>query len=114
VIYDTRIGIEIAEIRRSVWLEFKYRVDTENCEDQLVHEAITLLADEGGRIPADWIELLLGPRQRKELESRLLKYWKARNRVKRSSKSLEWEPAKNAEEEHSSGRLDPRIQANPE
>jgi hypothetical protein len=70
--YETRIEIEIAGIRRGVRLAFEYHMEKADGARRIVHDAVTMLT-ERKRMPADWICLLLGPRQRNEINSRLLK-----------------------------------------
>jgi hypothetical protein len=74
--YETRIEIEIAGIRRGVRLAFEYHIEKADGASRIVHDAVTILTDRN-RMPADWICLLLGPRQRKEINSRLLENWKS-------------------------------------
>jgi hypothetical protein len=76
VIYETRIGTELAGIRRSIRLAFEYHIEKADGARRIVHDAVTMLTDRN-RMPADWLCLLLGPRQRKEINSRLLKNWKS-------------------------------------
>jgi hypothetical protein len=76
VIYETRIGIELAGIRRSIRLAFEYHIEKADGASLIVHDAVAILTDRK-RMPADWICLLLGSRQRKEINSRLLENWKS-------------------------------------
>lgn len=72
--YETRIGIEIAGIRRSVRLVFEYHMEIVNGERELVHDSVAVLSDNGW-LPGKWIYHLMGPRQQKELNSDLVKHW---------------------------------------
>ena len=76
--YETRIGIEIEGIRRSIPLKIKYRVKSIKDKPQLIHDSVSILCGEG-RIPGESVYDLLGVRQRKGLEDRLLENWNSEN-----------------------------------
>ena len=76
--YETRIAIEIAGIRRSFPLEIKYRVEAIKGKPELIHDSVSVLCGEERR-SGEIVYDLLGLRQRKELEDRLLDHWKSEN-----------------------------------
>jgi hypothetical protein len=78
MIYETKICIEIEGIRRAIPLLFEYHIESVNGKSKLVHDSVVVLADEG-KMLADWVYLLLGRRQRRELESHLLQQWTSKN-----------------------------------
>jgi len=80
--YETRIAIEIAGIRRSLPLEIKYRVEAIKGKPELIHDSVSFLSGEERR-SGEIVYDLLGLRQRKELEGRLLDHWKSENREAR-------------------------------
>jgi hypothetical protein len=76
--YETKIGIEIEGIRRSIPLEIKYRVEAIKGKPQLIHDSVSILCGEERR-SGECVYDFLGLRQRKELEDRLLDHWKSKN-----------------------------------
>jgi len=76
--YETWIAIEIAGIRRGARMVFEYCVENIKGKPQLIHDSVSIQGEEE-RIPAENIYDLLGLRQRKELEDRLLDHWKSEN-----------------------------------
>jgi hypothetical protein len=80
--YETKIGIEIEGIRRSIPLKIKYRVEAIKGKPQLIHDSVTALCGEERR-SGEIIYDFLGLRQRKELEDQLLNHWKSENREAR-------------------------------
>jgi hypothetical protein len=72
--YETKMGIQIAGIRRSVRLVFEYHIEIENSVREIVHDSVTVLSDDRWQA-GNWIYHLLGPRQMKELDSDLIKHW---------------------------------------
>jgi hypothetical protein len=62
VTYETKIGIEIAEVRRSLPLEFDYRVVTTNGKRQAVHDAVSVVCG-AKRFGGEWIYEAIGDRQ---------------------------------------------------
>jgi hypothetical protein len=76
--YETKIGIEIEGIRRSIPLKIKYRVEAIKGKPQLIHDSVSILCGEE-RLPGECVYDLLGVRQRKGLEDQLLENWKSEN-----------------------------------
>jgi hypothetical protein len=76
--YETKIGIEIEGIRRSIPLKIKYRIEAIKGKPQLIHDSVSILCGEE-QTPGECVYDLLGVRQRKELEDRLLDHWKSKN-----------------------------------
>jgi hypothetical protein len=76
------IVIEVAGIRRSVRLVFESHREFIDGKQEFLHDSVTLLPS-NDRMPADWILALMGPRQRKEFDSHLLKTWKFGNTTRR-------------------------------
>jgi hypothetical protein len=74
--YETKVGIEIAGIRRSLRIEFKYEVKTIKRKPAPVHGSATVLC-QGERLPGDWVFNAMGPRQLEELDRRLVAHWKS-------------------------------------
>jgi len=72
--YETRIGIEIERIRRFIRVEVDYHVETVDGERLAVHDAIRVLCNQA-RMPGKWIYTVIGPRQLRELNGRLLEQW---------------------------------------
>ena len=77
MIYETRIGIEIAGIRRFLRIAFDYHVETVDGERLAVHDSIRVLT--GEQRSGKWIYNAIGARQLKELDCRLLEHWKSKN-----------------------------------
>ncbi len=77
--YETRIGIEIERIRRFIRVEVDYHMETVDGEKLAVHDAIRLLSSQG-RMPGEWICMVIGPRQLRELNGRLLEQWDSQRR----------------------------------
>ena len=71
--YETKIGIEIAGIRRSLRIAFDYHVETVEGEMQPIHDSVRLLT--GERQSGTWIYHAIGARQLKELDGRLMEHW---------------------------------------
>jgi hypothetical protein len=76
--YETKIGIEIEGIRRSIPLEIKYRVEAIKGKPELIHDSVSVLFGED-RLSGEHVYDLLGVRQRKGLEDQLLNHWKSEN-----------------------------------
>jgi hypothetical protein len=74
--YETRIGIEIAGIRRSIRVEFKYRIKAVKSKPVAIHESATVCCW-GERSSGEWIYDAMGTRQLEELDSRLIECWKS-------------------------------------
>ncbi len=74
--YETEIRIEIAGVRKSIPLEFRYRVATADGSPRLDLDSVTVVC--GGRqFAADWVYEAMGIRQLKALEAEMLAHWKA-------------------------------------
>ncbi len=74
--YETRIGIEIVGIRRSIPVEFKYRIKAVKGKPVAIHDSATALCW-GKRSSGEWIYDAMGTRQFEELDSRLIEHWKS-------------------------------------
>jgi hypothetical protein len=74
--FQTKISIEIAGIRRSIPVEFKYRVDTAKGKPVPIHDSASSLYW-GNRSSGEWIYDAMGVRQLKELDSQLVEHWRA-------------------------------------
>ena len=74
--YETKIGIEIAGIRRSIPVEFKYRIKAVKGKLVAIHESTTVLRW-GKRSSGEWIFDAIGTRQLGELDSRLIEHWRS-------------------------------------
>ncbi len=74
--YETKVGIEIAGIRRSIRIEFKYKVQTIKGKPTPVHASATVLRQRE-RLSGDWVYDALGDRQLEELDRRLVEHWKS-------------------------------------
>ena len=72
--YETRIGIEIAGIRRSIPLSFRYRVENIGGIHHPIHDSVFIVKG-NKRLPGEWIYKAIGVRQLKELDGKLLKHW---------------------------------------
>jgi len=73
--YETRIGIEIAGIQRSIPVEFQYRVETVKGKPVAIHDSATSMCW-GRRSSGEWVYDAMGTRQLEELDSRLIAHWK--------------------------------------
>ena len=76
--YETRIGIEIAGIRRSIPLLFRYRVENIGGMQHAIHDSVSIVSG-SKRFPGEWIYKAIGARQLRELDEQLLEYWKCGN-----------------------------------
>lgn len=76
--YETKIGIEIAGIRRSVPLVFRYSVKTINGKRTPIHESAFVRCGRS-RFPGDWVYEAMGVRQLRELDDELLAHWTPEN-----------------------------------
>jgi hypothetical protein len=74
--YETKVGIEIAGIRRSLRIEFSYQVRTIKRKRTPVQDSATVLC-QGERLSGDWVFNAMGPRQLEELDRRLIAHWKS-------------------------------------
>ncbi len=74
MIYETKISVEIAGIRRSVRIAFEYHVESISGEMQVIHDSARVLSDEGP-LPGRWVYEAIGPRQLKQLHGDLIEYW---------------------------------------
>ena len=74
--YETRIGIEIAGIRRSIPLSFHYRVEKIGGRQHAIHDSVHIL-NGNQRLPGEWIYKAIGTRQLRELDEQLIEYWKS-------------------------------------
>jgi hypothetical protein len=73
--YETIIKIEIAGIRRALRVVFEYHV--ENVEGELlpILDEICVLTNRGN-FAGKWVYQMIGPRQLKELQGRMIKQLK--------------------------------------
>ena len=71
--YETKIGIEIAGIRRSLRIAFDYHIGTIDGERKPIHDSVRVLT--GDRLSGTWIYYAIGARQLKELDGRLIENW---------------------------------------
>ena len=76
MIYETRVSVEIAGIRRSLRIAFDYHVETVEGEKLPIHDSVRVLT--GKRLSGKWVYYAIGDRQLKKLDSRLMEHWESR------------------------------------